>query len=59
MLLYRCYLFDNFDRIRDFVEIRARSDPEAAAHARRHVGSGGKAFELWRGKNFICREPPP
>jgi hypothetical protein len=57
MVVYRCYFIDESDRIRSFVEIVALTDSDATSQARMHARSRNKAFELWRGAKFVCREP--
>lgn len=53
---YRCYLLDDSDRISSFVELQALSDADAILQARRYAHLVRKAFELWRGRQVICRE---
>ena len=57
MLSYRCYLLDHSDRITSFIELRALSDADATAEARRYAKLARKPFELWRERQMICREP--
>jgi hypothetical protein len=56
MLLYRCYLLDESDRIRNFVEIQALTDTEATSQARMQLASRCNVFELWCRDRFVCRE---
>ena len=57
MLSYRCYLLDERDRIKSFIEMRAFSDEEAIAQARRYARLARSPFELWCGREMICRNP--
>ena len=55
MLVYRCYLLDEFDRIKAFVELSALGDAEAIALAQRDPRLGRGVFEVWRGREMIHR----
>ena len=55
MLTYRCYLLDESDRINSFIEVRSFSDTDATAQAQRHGQLAREPFELWRGRELICR----
>jgi hypothetical protein len=57
MMSYRCYLLDERDRIKSFIELQALSDAEAATQARHYAKLARRPFELWRGHELICREP--
>lgn len=52
---YRCYLLDESDRIRSFVEVVAPSDAQAVLQAKRCAKDARRPFELWRGHKIICR----
>jgi hypothetical protein len=56
MLVYRCYLLDESDRIRSFIEVQASTDADAVVQARRLGRFVGTSFELWRGREMICRD---
>ena len=55
MLIYRCYLLDEFDRIKAFVELSALADTEAIAQAQKDPRLARKVFEVWRGREMIYR----
>ena len=55
MLLYRCYLMDESDRITSFIELQAISDAEAILQATRYAQLARKPFELWRGREMVSR----
>ena len=55
MLVYRCYLLDEFDRIKAFVELSAFGDAEAIAQAQQDDRLARKVFEVWRGREMIYR----
>ena len=55
MLVYRCYLLDEFDRIKAFVELSAFGDAEAIAQAQQDDRLARKVFEMWRGREMIYR----
>src|SRR4030095_1368034 len=56
MQSYRCYLLDESDHITSYIQLRAVSDANAIAEARRYARLACKPFELWRGRQLICRE---
>lgn len=55
MSTYRCYLLDELDCIKSFVELRALSDSGATAKAQRYAQWARRPFELWRGRDMIYR----
>jgi len=55
MPLYRCYLLDESDRIKSFFELQALSDAEAIAQAQQRAQGARMPFELWLGRELICR----
>ena len=55
MQTFRCYVLDEFDRIKAFVELSAVSDAEAIAQAERDPRLARKVFEVWRGREVIYR----
>ena len=56
MRSYRCYLLDDADRIKSFVELQASSDEEAIAQCKQHGKVSGKPVEIWRGNNMLYRD---
>ncbi len=56
MLSYRCYLLDENDRINSYIQVRALCDAEATILARQFAQLARRPFELWRGRELICRE---
>ena len=55
MLIYRCYLLDEFDRIKAFVQLSAFGDAEAIAQAEQDPRLARRVFEVWRGREMIYR----
>ena len=55
MVLYRCYLMDESDRINSFIELQAVSDAEAILQATRYAQLARKPFELWCGREVVCK----
>jgi hypothetical protein len=53
---YRCYFLDESDHITNYVELHESSDEDAIGHARRLAQLARKPFELWCGRQLICRE---
>ena len=53
---YRCYLFNQFNRIDQVVDFTANSDAEACEEADRlYAESGYGVLELWRsGRKVYC-----
>jgi hypothetical protein len=54
MQTYRCYLFNQFNRIDRVIEFAAASDAEACEEADRlYEESGHGMLELWRGQRKV------
>ncbi|MGO8918302.1 MAG: hypothetical protein ACLQJR_20575 [Stellaceae bacterium] len=57
MAHYRCYFLDGSGKIVKSEDIEAASDDDAVAIAReRFVEQRYRAFELWRGRDRLCKE---
>jgi hypothetical protein len=56
-MFYRCYLLDDFDRITSFIALKTASDADAITLAKRYAAFNRKPFELWRGRQVVCRGP--
>ena len=55
MQTFHCYVLDEFDRIKAFVELSAFNDAEAIAQAEQDPRLARRAFEVWRGREMIYR----
>lgn len=57
MAQYRCYLLDGSGRIVKSEEIDAPTDEDAIALCRERLADhNSHAFELWRGRDRLCKE---
>jgi hypothetical protein len=60
MAHYRCYLLDGRGKIVKSEDVDAASDDDAVARAREFLArQGSHAFELWRGRERLCKETRP
>jgi hypothetical protein len=60
MAHYRCYLLDGRGKITKSEDLEAAGDEDAVARARELAGrQDSHAFELWRGRERLCKETRP
>ena len=54
--IYRVYILDESDRIRDFQDLEAMSDAEGIEQGRRLGQLQRRPIEVWRGKTMLYRD---